>query len=101
MQNRLARRDGNGGLANPVSDRWNYAGFFRRGLRGHHLPKNLQADIDWHRARIAFYTQALEARAEASAGSNDAEQQAGLRTIIADLQRTLSDLEKALAQSRS
>jgi hypothetical protein len=62
------------------------------------MPKNLQADIDWHRARVAFYTQALEELAAGPAAPNTVEHQAGLKTIIADLQRTPVDLERALAQ---
>jgi hypothetical protein len=63
------------------------------------MPKNLRADIDWHKARIAFYQQAL-AELAADKDVPDAAarrtRMAGLRIIIADFQRTLTDLEKAL-----
>jgi hypothetical protein len=59
------------------------------------MPNNLQADIDWHRMRIAFYLQAL---GELGATPNTESRQADIRAIIADLKRTLSDLEHALAK---
>jgi hypothetical protein len=62
------------------------------------MPKNLQTDIDWHKARIAFYEQAL-AELDALPDSPDkAARQKGLMNIIADLQRTMGDLRKALAE---
>jgi hypothetical protein len=63
------------------------------------MPKNLRADIDWHKTRIAFYQQALD---ELSADRDVPDQLArrrrmdGLKIIIADFQRTLADLERAL-----
>jgi len=63
------------------------------------MSKNLRSDIDWHKARIAFYTQALEELATDRAVPDDAARLArieGLQTIIADLRRTLSNLQKAL-----
>lgn len=62
------------------------------------MPKNLQADIDWHKARIAFYEQALEELAAVEDLPDVVARREGLRTIIADLQHTLTDLEKALAR---
>lgn len=65
------------------------------------MPKNLRTDIEWHKARIAFYQQALEELAADRAVPNQAvrlAQMEGLQTVVADLQRTLSGLEKALAQ---
>ena len=60
------------------------------------MPKNLWADIDWHRGRIAFYLQAM---AELAAGSEpDKEKRlAGLRAIVNDLRQTLADLELLLS----
>ena len=62
------------------------------------MPKNLQGDIDWHRARIAFYEQALIELDAVEDLQDVVARREGLRTIIADLQRTLSDLETALAR---
>lgn len=61
------------------------------------MPKNLRADIDWHRGRIAFYSQAM---AELAAGNepDKEERMAGLRVIVDDLRHTLADLESALSQ---
>jgi len=65
------------------------------------MPKSLLADIEWHRARIAFYTQALEELAADQNVPDDAARIArmeGIQKIIADLRRTLGHLEEALAQ---
>ena len=62
------------------------------------MPQNLKADIEYHRARIAFYQQALrETEADASI-PNRLDRVKSLRKIISDMTRTLDDLEKALAQ---
>jgi hypothetical protein len=63
------------------------------------MPKNLRADIEWHKARIAFYTQALEELALDKSAPKAARlaRMEGMQTIIADLRRTLADLEKTLA----
>ena len=65
---------------------------------GRLMPKNLQADAEWHRARIAFYQQAMAELDAAPDAPNIAARREGLRTIIADLQHTLADLEKVLGQ---
>ena len=62
------------------------------------MPKNLQADIDYHRARNAFYEQALAEHDAAPDTPEAITRREGLRVIIADLQHTLADLEKALAR---
>jgi len=62
------------------------------------MPKNLQADIDWHHARIAFYEQALAALDTAPDVPDRARRQAGLKEILADLNRTLFHLERELAE---
>jgi hypothetical protein len=62
------------------------------------MPQNLQADIDWHMARIAFYTQALEALSATPDTPDVVERREGLQVIIADLKRTLADLRKALGR---
>jgi hypothetical protein len=62
------------------------------------MPKNLKADIDWHRARIAFYEQALQELAATPDTPEKATRQDGVRTIIADLRHTLADLERVLGQ---
>jgi hypothetical protein len=62
------------------------------------MPKNLRADIEWHKARIAFYSQALEETKSAEDMPDKADRVEGLTAIIADLRRTMNDLEKALAQ---
>jgi hypothetical protein len=59
------------------------------------MPANLRADIDWHRASIAFYEQALE---ELEDAPDKASRQENLRAVIADLRRTLADLECMLAE---
>jgi hypothetical protein len=59
------------------------------------MPAGLRADIDWHRASIAFYEQAL---AELGDAPDKASRQESLRTIIEDLHRTLGDLERLLRQ---
>jgi hypothetical protein len=60
------------------------------------MPKNLQADIDWHRTRIAFYEQALTELGISTDTPETAPRQAEIRVIVADLKRTLHDLEQAL-----
>ena len=66
------------------------------------MPKNLRADIEWHKARIAFYQQALE---ELETDQNAPDDDAGrpraeeIRAILFDLERTLARLAKVLAQS--
>jgi hypothetical protein len=62
------------------------------------VPKNLQADIEWHRLRIAFYEQALEALGAVIDGADTKLRQEEIRTIIADLRRTLNDLEHTLGR---
>ncbi len=62
------------------------------------MPKNLRADIDWHRARLAFYRQALEELDALPDVAEKVARQEGIKTIIADLQRTMSDLERVLGQ---
>ena len=67
------------------------------------MPKNLRADIEWHKARIAFYAQALEELTADQSVPDDAARQVrveGLQTIIAALRRTLSDLERVLGPKR-
>ena len=62
------------------------------------MPKNLQADIDYHRARIAFYEQALAELDAMQDSPEKADRQKGVMNIIADLQRTLVDLKRELTQ---
>jgi hypothetical protein len=66
--------------------------------RGAAMPKNLKVDIDWHRARIAFYEQAVQELAALPDSAEKIARQEGLRTIIADLRHTLADLERVLGQ---
>jgi hypothetical protein len=62
------------------------------------MPMNLQADIDWHKARIAFYEQALTELDALPDSPDKAARQKGVMNVIADLQRTLVGLRKALGQ---
>jgi hypothetical protein len=62
------------------------------------MPTNLKAGIDYHRARITFYKQALEELRAQPDSPDKAERVYGLLTIIGDLEFTLADLEKVLAQ---
>jgi hypothetical protein len=62
------------------------------------MPTNLQADIDYHRARINFYMQALAEMRVQPESRDQAERVNGLLTIIRELERTLANLEKVFAQ---
>jgi hypothetical protein len=63
------------------------------------MPKNLTADIDYHRARIAFYEQALQTLLAVPDSPDVVSRREGLQTIIADLQHTLADLERVLGEA--
>lgn len=65
------------------------------------MPTNLKTDIDYHRTRINFYTQALEELQAQPDSPDQVERVIGLLTIIADLEHTLADLEKVFAQRTS
>lgn len=63
------------------------------------MPRSLRAEIDSHRASIAFYKKAMEALRPTPGIPETAPRREELRIIVADLQRTLTDLEKVLAKS--